>query len=164
MSSLYLSDRLVQFIRNVWRRWTLSVTDTFHGMVFTQKVTDRNNIFSILLEANKVPHVSFLSLSRSGSIVALSIYIIKDVGCLTHQDLNKKTNQQKSLLYPIQILQIGYPILFHSCLWLQIMLISLVIWQYNRKNDGSIYFDVNILLKFSFVKLNFNTWWEQFKF
>lgn len=65
----------------------------FHGMVFTQKVTDRNNIFSILLEANKVPHVSFLSLSES--IVALSIYIIKDVGCLTHQDLNKKTNQQK---------------------------------------------------------------------
>lgn len=62
-------------------------------MVFTQKVTDRNNIFSILLEANKVPHVSFLSLSES--IVALSIYIIKDVGCLTHQDLNKKTNQQK---------------------------------------------------------------------
>lgn len=95
MSSLYLSDILVQFIRNVRRRWTLSVTDTFHGMVFTQKVTDRNNIFSILLEANKVPHVSFLSLSLSGSIVALSIYIIKDVGCLTHQDLNKKTNQQK---------------------------------------------------------------------
>lgn len=61
----------------------------------TQKETDRNNIFSILLEANKVPHVSFLSLSLSGSIVALSIYIIKDVGCLTHQDLNKKTNQQK---------------------------------------------------------------------
>lgn len=44
------------------------------------------------------------------------------------------------------------------------MVISLVIWQYNRKNDGSIYFDVNILLKFSFVKLNLNTWWEQFKF
>lgn len=93
MSSLYLSDILVQFIRNVRRRWTLSVTDTFHGMVFTQKETDRNNIFSILLEANKVPYVSFLSLSES--IVALSIYIIKDVGCLTHQDLNKKTNQQK---------------------------------------------------------------------
>lgn len=63
-------------------------------MVFTQKETDRNNIFSILLEANKVPHVSFLSLSES--ILALSIYIIKDVGCLTHQDLTKKTNQQKS--------------------------------------------------------------------
>lgn len=93
MSSLYLSDILVQFIRNVRRRWTLSVTDTFHGMVFTQKEIDRNNIFSILLEANKVPHVSFLSLSES--ILALSIYIIKDVGCLTHQDLNKKTNQQK---------------------------------------------------------------------
>lgn len=62
---------------------------------YTEKNPDRNNIFSILLEANKVPHVSFLSLSLSGSIVALSIYIIKDVGCLTHQDLNKKTNQQK---------------------------------------------------------------------
>lgn len=114
MSSLYLSDRLVQFIRNVWRRWTLSVTDTFHGIVFTKKETDRNNVFSILLEANKVPHVSFLSLSLSESIVALSIYIIKDVGCLTHQDLNKKTNQQKSLLYPIQILQTALDIPYYS--------------------------------------------------
>lgn len=83
-------------------------------MVFTQKETDRNNIFSILLEANKLPHVSFLSLSLSESIVALSIYIIKDVGCLTHQDLNKKTNQQKSLLYPIQILQTALDIPYYS--------------------------------------------------
>lgn len=81
-------------------------------MVFTQKDTDRNNIFSILLEANKVPYVSFLSLSES--IVALSIYIIKDVGCLTHQDLTKKTNQQKSLLYPIQILQTALDIPYYS--------------------------------------------------
>lgn len=40
-------------------------------------------------------YLTYPFLSLSESIVALSIYIIKDVGCLTHQDLNKKTNQQK---------------------------------------------------------------------
>lgn len=92
----------------------LSVTDTFHGMVFTQKETDRNNIFSILLEANKVPYVSFLSLSES--IVALSIYIIKDVGCLTHQDLNKKTNQQKVYYIRFKFSKLDIPYYsIHAC-------------------------------------------------
>lgn len=111
MFSLYLSDRLVQFIRNVRRRWTLSVTDTFLEWFLHRKKQIETIYFLFYWRQTKyLTYPFYLCLNP----LLLCPSMIKDVGCLTHQDLNKKTNQQKSLLYPIQILQTALDIPYYS--------------------------------------------------
>lgn len=92
MFSLYLSDRLVQFIRNVRRRWTLSVTDTFLEWFLHRKKQIETIYFLFYWRQTKyLTYPFYLCLNP----LLLCPSMIKDVGCLTHQDLNKKTNQQK---------------------------------------------------------------------